>query len=76
MKQITIIFLSLLLMFTYGCSREDAEKVTDKAKEATTATKKAASETYDKAAEMTKEAATATKEAASEAAGKATEMSK
>ena len=69
MKQITIVFLSLLLMFTYGCSREDAEKVTDKAKEATTATKKAASETYDKAAEMTKEAA-------SEAAGKATEMSK
>ena len=76
MKKATIIFLGILLMLTFGCSREDANKVTEKAKEATTATKEAMVDTSQKASEMTKEAATATKEAASETAGKVKEMSK
>jgi len=76
MKKVTIIILGLLLMFACGCSREDAKKVTEKARKTTTATKEAVVDTAHKTSEMTKEAATATKEAASDTYDKAAEMTK
>ncbi len=67
MKKIAIIFVGLLLLFTFGCSSEDAKESAEKTKETVI-------ETKDKTAEMTKDAATATKEAAIETKDKTVEM--
>ncbi len=67
MKIIVIACVGLLLMFTYGCSSEDA-------KEAAETTKETVIETQEKAAEMASDAVSATKDAAVEAKDKAAEM--
>ena len=65
MKKILITIVGLLLMFTYGCTSDDAKKSAEKTKEVTI-------EAKDKTVSATKDAANATKDAAANATEKTT----
>ena len=79
MKKTALIILAGLMLFTFGCSSDEAKDAAEKTKEAFSATKLAANKALEDAKKMTKEAADkaveATKETAQEMKEKAVEVS-